>query len=105
MPTLRKYATPAARQAAYRQRQAEAMRQLAAQARTPPSGPAHPPSPSRWRGLLQQAQRLLDTVEEEMATYYDQRSERWQESERGEAFRERLEGLQETQAALAELCT
>jgi hypothetical protein len=37
-----------------------------------------------------------------MADYYDQRSEGWQESERGEAFTERQEALE---ALLSELDT
>ena len=103
MPTPRRYANHAERQAAYRQRQAEA--------RSRPSGPGLPalpsvatrPSPARWAALTWQAARLLQVVQEEMEAYYNQRSEAWQESERGEIFRERLEAVQEAQAAAEEL--
>jgi hypothetical protein len=103
MPTPRRYANHAERQAAYRQRQAGA--------RSQPFGPGLPtpaaiptrPGPARWAALTRQAARWLQLVQEEMEAYYDQRSEAWQESERGELFRERLEAVQEAQAAAEEL--
>lgn len=39
-----------------------------------------------------------------MEEYYEQRTERWRESDRGDAFRERLEAVQEAQAVTEELC-
>ena len=104
MPTPRRYADHAARQAAYRTRQAEARRQeLTGRGISPESAVATRPGQARWRALIQQANRLLLTVHAEMEEYYDQRSERWQESEHGETFRERLEAVQETQVATEEL--
>ena len=103
MPTPRKYASHAQRQAAYRRRLAERMRQSQDPRAPTGLGVPTPPSPSRWRGLLRQATRLVETTGQEMEEYYERRSERWQESERGEAFLERLEMLRETQAALEEL--
>jgi hypothetical protein len=38
-------------------------------------------------------ERQMRTVEAEMESYYDERSERWQESERGEDFQQRIEDL------------
>lgn len=103
MPTPRQYANQAERQAAYRRRQAEA--------RKAPPGPGLPvlppiatrPGPARWGALTRQAARLLQVVEEEMDAYYEQRSEAWQDSERGESFRERLEAVQEAQLAVDDL--
>ena len=39
-----------------------------------------------------------------MQGYYDERSDRWQESERGETMAEQLQALQETIAAVEGLC-
>lgn len=52
------------------------------------------PGLARWRAALQSAQTLLQPVNTEMSDYYAARSETWQESERGEAFRERPEALE-----------
>jgi hypothetical protein len=104
MPTPRRYPDAAARQAAYRARQAEARRQEQV-AKGMPALPvvATRPGHARWRALLRQAHLLLEMVQEEMQEYHDQRSERWQEAERGESFRDRLEALQAAQEAVAEL--
>lgn len=93
MPTTRKYATAADRQAAYRRRT------TSAQLPIPPAVPGY----RRWAVMLQQAHGLLEGVTEEMASYWDERSERWQISERGEQFTERLESLEELLALLQEL--
>jgi putative heme degradation protein len=98
MPTPRRYENAAARQAAYRARQAAAQAQVA-------SGPlvAPRPGPRRWTALLGHAAQLLATVQEEMETYAAERSESWQESARGEEFAERLEAVEEACRAVAEL--
>ena len=104
MPTPRRYPDAAARQAAYRARQAEARRQEQA-AKGLPALPAVATLPgyARWRTLVRQATLLLQTVQEEMQAYHDDRSESWQESERGECFREELEALQAAQSAVEEV--
>ena len=94
MPTPRQYVTNADRQAAYRARGRAHV----------PSGSVPPiPGARRWAVLLQQAQHGLDHVAEEMAAYWEERSERWQASERGEGFTERLELLEELRERLREL--
>ena len=104
MPTPRRYPDAAARQAAYRARQAEGRRQEQAAKRLPALPTvATLPGHARWQGLLRQAQLLLETVQEEMQAYHDQRSETWQESERGENFRERLEAVTAVQSAIEEV--
>lgn len=104
MPTRRKYATQAERQAAYRRRLAASReKELAARGVPPLPAVATLPGHRRWQALIQQAQRLLQTVEEEMEESYDQRSESWQESARGEAFQERLQALQEAHRAMEDL--
>ena len=104
MPTPRRHAHHAARQAAYRERCA-AVRRSELEAKGLPALPAIPsiPGHARWRALTRQAQVLLETLQQEMQTYYEQRSEAWQESETGEALLERLQALQEVRTAMEEL--
>ena len=104
MPQARHYETAAQRQAAYRQRQAQAHATQLAQQGLPPLPPLPTmPSQARWSALLQQAQWALDQVSSEMQEYYEARSEAWQESERGEDLAERLEAVQEVLEGVAEL--
>jgi hypothetical protein len=104
MPTPRQYANDAQRQAAYRKRIADARKQEL-QAKGLPALPAIPTMPGvrRWAAMHQQALLLLQSVEEEMRDYYDQRAERWRESETGEAMAEQLQALQEAVSAVEEL--
>ena len=96
MPTPRKYATNAARQAAYRARSAMT---------PPPTGPQPPVTPGarRWTVLIGQARDVLETVAQEMRAYEAARSEAWHDSEHGEQFMERFEWLEEVRGVLDEL--
>jgi len=92
MPTPKRYRDPAARQRAYRERQA----QVRLQERQEKGLPATPmittlPGERRWQTLLDQAQSALLCAHTEMQSYYEDRSETWQEGERGEAMQERLD--------------
>ena len=95
MPTPRQYSSQAEKQAAYRKRQAEARRQEQ-QAKGLPALPAVPtlPGDKRWRAMQEQACALLQTMAEEMQAYYDERSEQWQESDKGNAMQERIDALE-----------
>ncbi len=105
MPTPKRYANHADRQAAYRTRGAEARRREQKEKGVPQlPAIACIPGTARWRALLQHAAAHLDLIQEEMQCYYEQRSDNWKESERGEAFLEQLEAVQEVQAAAGELC-
>ena len=101
MPTPRKYATHAARQAAYRARLRTRQEEdvTDATARRLPAAPGA----RRWTALLTQARGLLETVTDEMAAYATARTDAWQESERGEAFQERCERLDEVLSLLHDL--
>ena len=105
MPRRRRYATSAERQAAYRhRRESLAGASQLAQAVIPPvpaisSMPAH----KRWRGLLKHATLLVDQAAREMQNYSESRSEEWQSSERGEAFAETLDAVQDALAALGDV--
>lgn len=96
MAQERKYATPAERQAAYRKR-CEATRHQQLSARGLPALPviATLPGQARWTAALASAQALVVQVSTEMHGYYDERTETWQESERGTQFQERLDAIDE----------
>jgi hypothetical protein len=59
-----------------------------------PSRGASPGWP-RWNRLLQDASGFIATAEDEMQTYFDDRTEAWQETERAETFQELLNSLTE----------
>lgn len=96
MPTPRRYATQALRQAAYRQRTRRSQDNLLLQ-RGLPKGSAIPsiPGTARWKAAIKQSKELMDMVVEEMQGYHDDRSEEWQETTQAEALIERMEALQE----------
>ena len=98
MPTPRQYASAAHRQAAYR---------LRSRAQAPSAHGVAPlpsqPGRRRWAALCAQALSLVELAGREMEVYYDQRSEAWQESERGEAFGEVMESVAQIAEALSEV--
>jgi hypothetical protein len=95
MPTPRKYATSADKHRAYRERQAAA-RQAERAAKGLPTTPSIPtmPGTARWEALIAGALSTLEASRDAMQVYFDERSENWQESERGEELRERIETLE-----------
>jgi hypothetical protein len=104
MPTHGKYASNAERQAAYRarcssQREKELSSKGLPQIPQVPSIPGH----RRWKAMVGQACSLVESVTHEMETYYEERSEEWQESERGERFAEMMESIQEITAQIQAL--
>lgn len=104
MPGDRRYASNAARQAAYRRRVADQRRaELAVKGMPALPGVAAIPGYPRWRALITQAHVLLETVQQEMAEYAAARSESWQESARGEGFQERLQRVEEAAQQVDEL--
>ena len=96
MPTTRKYASSAARQAAYRER-------CKAQDEPLPAAPVTGAVYRRWEAMRKQALSLLEQVACEMETYQTQRSETWQDSPRGEAFVEMMESLADVAEALKDI--
>jgi len=97
MPAPRRYADAAARQRAYRQRQA--VSPLGADIPLPPAIRAMP-SHSRWKAMQDKAAVLLATVVSEMETYRDDRSDKWQESDNALALDEKLELVREALGAI-----
>ena len=95
MPQSRRYADNAAKQRAYRARQAQARQEeLRAKGLPPKALLPTMPSRARWDGLVQQGRQVLALVRDEMQTYSDDRSAAWHESERAAAFVEYLDHLQ-----------
>jgi len=63
------------------------------------------PGTARWTAAIGKARSLLDIVQTEMQSYYDDRSQVWQEGERGEIFQERIASVESVLDALADLLT
>ena len=104
MPQPKKHASRAARQTAYRLRCQEARAQEQKQQGLPalPTLPTLPGT-ARWRAAVGSAQLLLETTQAEMQAYFDERTETWQESERGQLFTERLQALETALSSLEEI--
>lgn len=88
--------TNAQRQAAYRRR----LRQEQAATLAEKGIPALPAVRNvagwpRWNKAMRQIADLLEQTRSEMQSYYDERSERWLDSEAAETFQERIDELQE----------
>ncbi len=96
MPRPRKFESDALRQRAYRSRKQMALPQDLPKT----ASVATMPSLARWKTLLSKAELLLETAHDEMESYFDERSENWQESARGEAFQERIQYLETALEAL-----
>lgn len=97
-------AQTAARQRRFRERQQE-VRQREQASKGLPSLPAIATLPGypRWRAALLSAQALVTQVQEEMAAYFDARSEVWQEGDVGAQFQERQEAVEAVLSALEEV--
>ena len=111
MPQVRRYQSGAERQRAYRQRHKQPVTEPAVARPEPirsvPPAPAISsiPAQARWSALVHQAGSTLKAVHNEMENYFQSRSEAWQEDERGEAFQEKKDALEEVIGALEEFAT
>lgn len=96
MPTPKRHENAAERQRAYRKRRKLARLKSLSPTNLPrPSPLAAMPSTARWKDLKRQAEAALETLLDEMEDYEDQRSETWQEGDKGEAFRQAIERIEE----------
>jgi hypothetical protein len=104
MPQQRKHESQAARQAAYRARM-QIARRLQLDERGLPALPviATMPGTIRWNAVFRHTEQMLRTAQAEMTDYFDDRSEAWQEGDRGAEHQERLAALEAAVEALAEL--
>jgi len=106
MPRTKKYASNAERQAAYRLRCLQTQALLGSPANaagSSASGNSVKADYRRWNQLIQAAGKGLETVGQEMAGYFEGRSESWQEGERGEEFSELMETQEEAKNLLQDL--
>ena len=104
MPQPKIHASAAKRQAAFRARR-ERARQAELAAKGLPSLPVISSMPGwpRWNASFTAAQELIACNLSEMQDYYDDRSESWQESQRGEEHQERIASVEAVLDALGEL--
>ncbi len=51
------------------------------------------PNTSHWRSLKESARQTLEKLQKEMQDYFDERSDKWQESDKGFDFEETLDEL------------
>jgi hypothetical protein len=104
MPQRKLYASHAQRQAAYAKRCKEARQRQLEEKGLPPL-PALPamPGTARWRQAIANAADLLAMVGQEMEAYFDDRSEEWQQSQKGDNFRERIDAILEARDNIVEL--
>jgi hypothetical protein len=98
------HVSAAARQAAYRSRREQA-RQADLTAKGLPALPviATLPGRARWNASFLAAHELIACTLGEMQDYYDDRSDAWQENERGEEHQERIASVEAVVDALADL--
>jgi hypothetical protein len=96
MPQQRQHPDNAAKQRAYRARQAQARRDEQ-QAKGLPPAPSLPtvPSRARWHALLTQAHLSLTLARDELQAYYEDRSEAWQQGERAATLQDQLDLLEQ----------
>ena len=104
MPRAKEYATNAERQAAYRKRCLQAKNSQPLSKEPSSLRPAiSMPGRRKWKSILSQANYLIQCVASETEAYYEQRSEKWQDSDKGEEFVELLESIQTALSALEDI--
>lgn len=104
MPQERKHHRAAQRQAAYRVRLEQARASQLRERGLPPLPTISTmPGTVRWSAIFRRAEQMLCTVVAEMTDYFDDRSEVWQESDRGAEHQERLIAVEAVVEALGEL--
>ena len=94
MPTPKKHANAAEKQAAYRRRYA-----VQVQSKPIPTVPGY----RRWKAMRSKCLSILDMAISEMELYFDQRSDVWHDSGPAEAFAEIMDSMAEVAATLREL--
>ena len=103
MPEPRKHASDAARQAAFRRRRDQTIKALQhAKGLMPLPAIATIPGWSRWRQVLGLVEQALREVHDQMQTYYDDRSEDWQDSDKAQEFNDTMDAVEELVDKVAE---
>jgi hypothetical protein len=101
MPLPKVFANNAERQRAYRMRQKHKPKPDPVALKTASINSI--PSTARWKSLREQALSALQSLQNEMQAYLDDRSEVWQESERGMTFQDKIESVEDVTAALQDV--
>jgi hypothetical protein len=104
MPQAKIHASAAKRQAAFRARREQA-RQLELATKGLPSLPVISSMPGwpRWNAIFKMAHALMEGAVSEQIEYFEDRSDSWKESERGEDHQERTASAEAVLEALGEL--
>jgi len=104
MPQDRKYASSAGRQAAYRKR-CERARRIEMAAKGLPALPAISTMAGwpRWNASIEAARELVERTVDEMQEYFDERTEKWQEGDKGGECQEKIDSTQILLDAFSEL--
>jgi hypothetical protein len=104
MPQPKIHASEAARQAAFRLRR-EQSRQAELAAKGLPALPSIPSMPGwpRWNASFANVQEMLTQSLSEMQNYFEDRSESWQDSHRGEEHQEKIASVEAVLEALSDL--
>jgi hypothetical protein len=101
MPSPRQHTDNAARQKAYRDRRKQDIADQLTAKGIPAAAPIPTmPSMTRWQALHEQATAALQAIQDEMTAYHSDRSERWQEGERGQHFQDVIDQLDDAQQTL-----
>lgn len=95
MPAPRQYTSNADRQRAYRERLERRKRAILEGQMPKPPALSNIPPVKRWNTMRDTAREILTSLQEEMQSYFDDRSEEWQETERASDFQEKLDSLAE----------
>jgi len=104
MPQPKLHASAAVRQDSYRKRRENARRiELAAKGLPPLPTISSLPGWPRWKASVEAARVLLDQTLGEMQDYFDDRSESWQEGERGDEHQERIAAVEVAIEAMNDL--
>lgn len=104
MPQPKQHASNANRQKSYRKRCAQA-RNAELAGKGLPTLPAISTMPGwpRWNASANMAHELIDQTLNEMQEYFDDRSQEWQESERGGQHQQRIDAVEAALSALTEV--
>jgi|SRR5580658_8372370 hypothetical protein len=104
MPQPKLHASAAARQSSYRNRQEDARKSvLAAKGLPPLPSISTLPGWPRWKASVDAARALLQQALDEMNDYFNDRSESWQEGDRGDEHQQRIASMEAVIDAIAEL--
>ena len=103
MSRPRLYSTNAERQAAYRAAKKRRLDQADEATLPRPSALPNIAARRRWTALLQRAHTDIEKALQEMQSYYEDRSEEWQESDRGQELQEQIDELQTLASNLDDL--